>query len=108
MRTEVIELEGKRFFVLNGLIVAENSDGAGYIEALKKLVAAIKETPTLSPSAVFRAGGWLLPSRLATYWPLGARDGHASARWGRVLNGPPKDPPFRSRDGFASILVRRQ
>jgi hypothetical protein len=45
VRTEVIELEGKRFFVLNGLIAAENSDGAGYIEALKKLVAAIKRDP---------------------------------------------------------------
>jgi hypothetical protein len=45
VRTEVLELEGKRLFVLNGLIAAGKSGEVGYIEALKKLVEAIKRDP---------------------------------------------------------------
>lgn len=45
MRTTVIELEGKRLFVLNGLMAAENNSKPTDIEAVEQLVEAIKKDP---------------------------------------------------------------
>lgn len=45
MRTTVIELEGKRLFVLNGLMAAEIDGKPTDIEAAEKLVEAIKKDP---------------------------------------------------------------
>ncbi len=45
MRTTVIELEGKRLFVLNGLIAAKLDDRPVDFEAIDMLVEAVKRDP---------------------------------------------------------------
>ena len=44
MRASLIEVEGKKLFVLNGLLACE-SDPATKIEALDELIEAIKRDP---------------------------------------------------------------
>ena len=45
MRASLIEVEGKKLFVLNGLLACESDPAATKMEALDELIEAIKRDP---------------------------------------------------------------